>query len=261
MSVAISLSTYFDQFDWTMSGGAVFCFSLPFFIVFVFLNPVFLSLGFFEVIFTWFVMSLAKFFCEHEWTKKAGSAHFLTFVSVLLLSVNLVGMLPFVKGVSVMPVFTLIYGLMFWSMGSLATVWGLGKFSKGVWVKGAPLPLNLFVVCAELLSWLIRPFVLGIRLLVNVSCGHIILALLGELVSFFAWEGSVMGAILTLSIGLCIGVLEWVVMLVQVFVFVSIIAWSWGEGSKGPYSLFCRFSWSAKDITGMGGVMKGSSSK
>lgn len=242
--MSLVLRTYFDQFDWRLRVGGVFCFLLPYFIVYSFLSPVFLRIGRLELVFRWFVLTLAKFFREHEWTKKAGSAHFLTFISVLLLSVNLVGILPFVKGVRVMPVFTLITGLSLWRLGRLATVWGIGKFAKGVWVKGAPLPLNLFVVCAELLSWTIRPFILGIRLLVNVSCGHIILALLGELVRFFAWEGKVVGLVATAAVGFCIGVLEWIVILVQVFVFVRIIAWSWGEGRKGPYTVFCRTRWS-----------------
>ena len=43
---------------------------------------------------------------------------------------------------------------------------------------GAPIPLAPFLVCIELISFLIRPLTLTLRLLANLTVGHIICALL-----------------------------------------------------------------------------------
>ncbi|YP_010576138.1 ATP synthase F0 subunit 6 (mitochondrion) [Ylistrum balloti] len=226
-----------------MSLSSLISFLLPFAVLFMMSSPFYMSPGGLEVLMIWLVLSISKFFCIHEWGQKCGSAHILTFVFVVILSVNLLGMIPFVKSVSCLPVFVMSYGLLFWSVGSMWSVWGLKKFSRSVWVMGAPLGLNLFVVFVELLSWVVRPVVLGVRLMINVSCGHIIMSLMGEVLMFFIWNNSFLGIIFVGAAGFWIGVLEWIIMLVQTLVFVGIIAWSWGDSYKVACSLYMRRWW------------------
>nr|YP_272042.1 ATP synthase F0 subunit 6 [Placopecten magellanicus]AAZ06455.1 ATP synthase subunit 6 [Placopecten magellanicus] len=227
--MSLSLSTYFDQFDWSISLGGLVSMGFPFVILQLLGNPLFLSGGFLEASFTWVVMSLAKAFTLLGAGSKSGSAHFLCFLSVVLLTANLSGMLPFVQSASSSGVFSFCGAFLFWGVGALSSLQFSSKFFSSLWVKGAPLMVNVVVVLSELMSWLVRPSVMGVRLLVNVVCGHILLAMVGELVGSLFFSGSWHFALLGLLGGCFIGCLEWAVMVVQALIFVGMVVWSWSD--------------------------------
>nr|YP_002332291.1 ATP synthase F0 subunit 6 [Mimachlamys nobilis]ACJ64174.1 ATP synthase subunit 6 [Mimachlamys nobilis] len=226
MMGSLSYFSYFNQFDWSFSLGSISALCLPFFLLFLVSNPIFMSAGLLESGFTWCVLSMAKFFTTSPFGKKAGGVHLMVCLVCVLVSVNLLGLIPFVIGVSTSASFVFFYALFFWGVGTLGSLMSADGFLKGMWVKGGSFGLNLVVVVSELLSWLIRPVVMGIRLLVNVMCGHVMLAILGEMTSALVWEGQWVFAVLGIIMGCMIGFLEWLVMVVQAIVFVGLVGWS-----------------------------------
>nr|AGR50848.1 ATP synthase subunit 6 [Mimachlamys senatoria] len=237
MVSTLSYFSYFNQFDWSFSLGSFAALCLPFFLLFMISNPIFMSAGLLESGFTWCVLSMSKFFLSSPFGKKAGGVHLMVCLVCVLLSVNLLGLIPFVLGVSTSASFVFFYALFFWGVGTLGSLMSVDGFLKGMWVKGGSFGLNLVVVISELLSWLIRPVVMGIRLLVNVMCGHVMLAIIGEMAAALVWDGHWVFGVLSVIMGCMIGFLEWLVMVVQAIVFVGLVGWSWSSDPKSPRSL------------------------
>nr|ACD77259.1 ATP synthase F0 subunit 6 [Azumapecten farreri]ACL36020.1 ATP synthase subunit 6 [Azumapecten farreri] len=232
----VGLYSYFSQFDWSLSFGSFLALCLPFYLLFLVSSPVFMSVSFLEAAFIWAVLSAAKGFLCSPFGKKAGGAHLMVFLGCTVLMVNFLGMIPFVKGVSTSPSFVFSYALFFWGMGTLGSLLSVEGFMSGIWVKGAPLSLNLVVVLSEVLSWLIRPVVLGFRLLVNVICGHVMLAIIGEMSMYLVWEGNWLIVFVSVVGGWLIGLLEWLIMVVQTVIFMGLVGWSWSSSPKAPRS-------------------------
>ncbi|YP_001083067.1 ATP synthase F0 subunit 6 (mitochondrion) [Mizuhopecten yessoensis] len=232
----MSFHSYFSQFDWSFSLGTFLALCLPFFILSLVSSPFFMSAGLLETAFTWGALTASKAFLKSPFGKKAGGAHLMVFLGCVLFSVNFLGMVPFLKGASTSPSFVFFYALFFWSLGTLGSFIGEVGFIRGVWVKGSPFSLNLVVVASEILSWLIRPVVLGFRLLVNVVCGHVMLAIIGEASMFLVWEGHWFFVLVSILGGWLIGLLEWLIMVVQTAIFMGLVGWSWSSSPKAPRS-------------------------
>ncbi len=98
---------------------------------------------------------------------------------------------------------------------------GLHFFSLFV-PHGTPLPMIPFIFVVELLSFLVRPFSLGLRLFVAMMAGHILLEVLSGFVINSANAGLGWGALIgvpsfLLMIGIC--ALELLVAVIQAYVF------------------------------------------
>lgn len=173
--------SYFNQFDWRYGLTRLLAFRLPFFILFLVRNPYFISPGLLEVGFIWGVIRVRKGISNRPFGKKTGGVHLLVFLLFTLLLFNYLGLIPFVNAVRRNARVVFFFALFFWGLGTLGSLLRDDGFFKGLWVKGGSIGLNFTIILCEFLSWLARPLVLGLRLLVNVVCGHILLSLLGEM--------------------------------------------------------------------------------
>lgn len=109
---------------------------------------------------------------------------FTTFIFIL--AANWLGSMPFavfgLKPFTVTSQFT-ITGVL--SILSFAIVLGVGFWKHGLHFfslfvpKGAPLPLQIFMAPIELISFMVRPFSLGLRPFVAMFAGHILLKVFG----------------------------------------------------------------------------------
>lgn len=109
---------------------------------------------------------------------------------------------------------------------SIVLVVGFGKhglhfFSLFV-PHGTPLPMIPLIFCVELLSFLVRPFSLGLRLFVAMMAGHVLLEVLSSFVISGGNTGPVLFAIagvpsFALMVAIC--ALEMLVSAIQAYVF------------------------------------------
>nr|YP_009040292.1 ATP synthase F0 subunit 8 [Aplysia kurodai]AGT53693.1 ATP synthase F0 subunit 6 [Aplysia kurodai] len=106
---------------------------------------------------------------------------FLFSLMFYLVTLNLIGLVPFVYGVT----------SNLWVAASLALVlWGLLLVSGAVidpvssaahlTPAGAPPALIPFLILVETISILIRPLTLTVRLIANISAGHIVMSLIAN---------------------------------------------------------------------------------
>jgi F-type H+-transporting ATPase subunit a len=149
---------------------------------------------------------------------------------MFILFCNLVGMLPLgvfglhpftatshlaVTGVLALLSFAIVLVVGFWKHG-------LHFFSLFV-PHGTPKPMLPLIVPIEFISFMIRPFSLGLRLFVAMTAGHLLLKVLSSFViSGFNADGIVLGSIVSiLSFTLMIGIsaLELLVAGIQAYVF------------------------------------------
>jgi F-type H+-transporting ATPase subunit a len=149
---------------------------------------------------------------------------------VFILFSNWIGAMPFaiVPGLhpfTVTSQFT-VTGVM--SIASFAIVLGVGFWKHGLHFfslfvpSGTPLAIKFFIAPIEFISFMVRPFSLGLRPFVAMFAGHILLEVFGNFVVQGLNSGGPMGYIISaLSFVFVIGVsaLELLVGAIQAFVF------------------------------------------
>nr|YP_010743379.1 ATP synthase F0 subunit 6 [Arion flagellus]WES82239.1 ATP synthase F0 subunit 6 [Arion flagellus] len=146
----------------------------------------------------------------------------LTQVMFMLILMNLSGLLPYVYGVTTN----------IWLNSSLALlIWG-GTLSSGVFFNpisaiahlvpsGSPLILIPFLVLIETISILIRPLTLTVRLVANISAGHIVMTLISNILSPLSLNLTFF-SIYFLSLGYML--FEMFVSVIQAYIFTLLVS-------------------------------------
>nr|YP_002727970.1 ATP synthase F0 subunit 6 [Myosotella myosotis]ACE62841.1 ATP synthase F0 subunit 6 [Myosotella myosotis] len=141
-------------------------------------------------------------------------------VLTLILLVNLMGLVPFVSSPS----------SSLWFGGTLALVcWG-GILLSGFFFSpkqavahlapsGAPWALLPFLILIETISILIRPLTLTVRLVANISAGHIVMGLVANLLSSLSGAGAALVAMLSVGYFL----FEIFVCVIQAYIFTLLL--------------------------------------
>ena len=88
---------------------------------------------------------------------------------------------------------------------------------------GAPAPLNPFLVLIETVSILVRPITLSVRLIANISAGHIVLTLVGNYMTASLFIGGAFSIALLLSIQILYSVFEFGIGVIQAYIFCLLI--------------------------------------
>jgi F-type H+-transporting ATPase subunit a len=148
---------------------------------------------------------------------------------MFILFANILGMLPL--GVFGLHPFTFtshftvtgVLAIMSFSIVLIVGFWKHGLRFFGLFVPhGTPLPLLPLIVPIELISFLVRPFSLALRLFVAMIAGHILLEVFGNFIVNGINSGSPMGVfIAAISFVFIMGVnaLELLVCAIQAYVF------------------------------------------
>ena len=113
---------------------------------------------------------------------------FLMTIFFFVLVNNIVGIIPGMKPgtgtISVTAVIAIAVFVYFIAMGVHAK--GVGGYIKSFAPAGVMFPLNLLVGAIEVISTILRPITLAIRLFCNMFAGHVVLGSFAILVSLFA---------------------------------------------------------------------------
>jgi F-type H+-transporting ATPase subunit a len=151
-------------------------------------------------------------------------------VFMFILVANLIGMMPFgiVPGVhpfTVTSQFTVtgVMAIISFSIVLIVGFWRHGFHFFSLFIPhGTPKPLLPLIFLIELLSFMVRPFSLALRLFVAMIAGHILVEVFGNFIVGGLNAGGVMGpAISLLSFVFIVGVaaLELLVCAIQAYVF------------------------------------------
>nr|APF47500.1 ATP synthase FO subunit 6 [Dolichogenidea sp. n. SNS-2016] len=132
---------------------------------------------------------------------------------------NFMGLFPYIFTSSSHLIFSLWISLSLW-LGFM--IFGWFKNSMHMFIHlvplGTPFMLMFFMVLIELLSNIIRPMTLCIRLVANMVAGHLLLTLLGNFISKFLYF-----YFFIFLIQMMLLFLEMVVSLIQSYVFIILL--------------------------------------
>lgn len=210
----IRLFSSFDLFFYNFS-------SFFFFILFLFLRHFFwlsrTTLHFFGV-FSSFILSFLKRLLEFKF--KFFDATLFSLI-IFLCFINFFSVLPYFFPYSSQLSFNLFWGLSLWGSLFLYGVFYNVKHVLSHFIpEGSPFSLIWFLFLVELISNIIRPLTLVVRLLANILAGHLLIILLSKLVFLLSAFG---------LLYLVLNLVEFAVSVIQSYIFVTILCLYFSE--------------------------------
>nr|AKA98014.1 ATPase subunit 6 [Veniliornis passerinus] len=154
----------------------------------------------------------------HKW------ALILTSLMALLLSINLLGLLPYTFTPTTQLSMNMALAFPLWLATLLTGLRNQPSASLGhLLPEGTPTPLIPALILIETTSLLIRPLALGVRLTANLTAGHLLIQLISTASTALL---SIMPTIsaLTTIILLLLTILEVAVAMIQAYVFVLLLS-------------------------------------
>nr|ACE74391.1 ATP synthase subunit 6 [Mulleripicus funebris] len=154
----------------------------------------------------------------HKW------ALILTSLMILLLSINLLGLLPYTFTPTTQLSMNMALAFPLWLATLLTGLRNQPSASLGhLLPEGTPTPLIPALILIETTSLLIRPLALGVRLTANLTAGHLLIQLISTATTALL---SIMPAvsILTSIVLLLLTILEVAVAMIQAYVFVLLLS-------------------------------------
>nr|YP_007474872.1 ATP synthase F0 subunit 6 [Phyxioschema suthepium]AFC77860.1 ATP synthase F0 subunit 6 [Phyxioschema suthepium] len=208
----MSLFSVFDPVTWL---GVSFNWCSVFIVVVMMMSSVIMVDGRVESVKTNFKGSVGKIFREvggKNWSMMG----FLSLVLFIWIGVmNLLGLWPFVFVGTSHLVVTLGMGLVLWfSFLLLGWIKNVKESSSHLVPEGSPMFLAPIMVIIEMISHLIRPVTLSVRLAANMMAGHMIIGLISGMSM-----GGVGGMMVSIFFQSMMVMLEIGVALIQAFVF------------------------------------------
>nr|WDE78991.1 ATP synthase subunit 6 [Sphyrapicus varius] len=154
----------------------------------------------------------------HKW------ALILTSLMILLLSINLLGLLPYTFTPTTQLSMNMALAFPLWLATLLTGLRNQPSASLGhLLPEGTPTPLIPALILIETTSLLIRPLALGVRLTANLTAGHLLIQLISTASTALL---SIMPAIsmLTTIILFLLTILEVAVAMIQAYIFVLLLS-------------------------------------
>nr|YP_001586250.1 ATP synthase F0 subunit 6 [Archilochus colubris]ABO93114.1 ATP synthase subunit 6 [Archilochus colubris] len=173
---------------------------------------------------SWFIYMITKQLMiplnkkGHKW------ALILSSLMIFLLSINLLGLLPYTFTPTTQLSMNLALAFPLWLATLLTGLRNQPSASLGhLLPEGTPTPLIPALIMIETTSLLIRPLALGVRLTANLTAGHLLIQLISTATAVLF---SIMPAIslLTACVLLLLTILEVAVAMIQAYVFVLLLS-------------------------------------
>nr|ABQ65569.1 ATP synthase F0 subunit 6 [Leucosarcia melanoleuca] len=154
----------------------------------------------------------------HKW------ALLLTSLMVFLLTINLLGLLPYTFTPTTQLSMNMALALPLWLATLLVGLRNQPSISLGhLLPEGTPTPLVPALIMIETTSLLIRPLALGVRLTANLTAGHLLIQLISTATTTLLPIMPTI-SILTASILFLLTILEVAVAMIQAYVFVLLLS-------------------------------------
>nr|YP_009318353.1 ATP synthase F0 subunit 6 [Stomatella planulata]AOZ71834.1 ATP synthase subunit 6 [Stomatella planulata] len=152
--------------------------------------------------------------------KLSGFVNIVTSLFIFLILLNLMGLIPYVFGVTTHLAVSFSLGLPLWlSLILSGASFNPSSAAASLLPGGAPAALNPFLVLVETVSLCVRPITLSIRLVANMSAGHIVLGLIGTYLSSGFFIYSTIAVLFLIFIQVFYFMFEIGVALIQAYIF------------------------------------------
>nr|YP_009029803.1 ATP synthase F0 subunit 6 [Gymnura poecilura]AHY81154.1 ATP synthase F0 subunit 6 [Gymnura poecilura] len=173
---------------------------------------------------TWFVRRFTHQLMQplnlngHKW------APILTALMLFLISLNLLGLLPYTFTPTTQLSLNMAFALPLWLTTVLIGLLNQPAIALSHFLpEGTPTPLVPILIIIETISLFIRPLALGVRLTANLTAGHLLMQLIAT-AAFVLTSTLPSIALLTSLILLLLTLLEVAVAMIQAYVFVLLLS-------------------------------------
>nr|QXP99774.1 ATP synthase F0 subunit 6 [Melanoides tuberculata] len=145
-------------------------------------------------------------------------------IFLLLIFMNLIGLVPYVfSGTSHLAV-SFSLGFPLWLSLIISGIVYMPKSTIAALLPmGAPAVLNPFLILIETVSILVRPITLSVRLMANMSAGHIVLTLIGNYLTVSIFMIPSLNMFMLLSIQVSYTIFEFGISMIQAYIFCLLI--------------------------------------
>lgn len=157
-------------------------------------------------------------FGGHKW------AILLTTLILFLITINLLGLLPYTFTPTTQLSLNIAFALPLWLTTVLIGLLNQPTIALGhLLPEGTPTPLIPILIIIETISLFIRPLALGVRLTANLTAGHLLMQLIAT-AAFILITIIPTVALLTSLILFLLTILEIAVAIIQAYVFVLLLS-------------------------------------
>nr|ABY73873.1 ATPase 6 [Petrosaurus repens] len=154
----------------------------------------------------------------HKW------ASILLALTMLLMSLNLLGLLPYTFTPTTQLSMNMALAVPMWLATVLLGMRNQPTISLGhLLPEGTPTPLIPILIIIETISLFIRPLALGVRLTANLTAGHLLIQLIST-AAFVLMPSMALTASMALSVLILLTGLEIAVAMIQAYVFVLLLS-------------------------------------
>uniref|UniRef100_UPI003D4359DF ATP synthase F0 subunit 6 n=1 Tax=Acnodon oligacanthus TaxID=446776 RepID=UPI003D4359DF len=154
----------------------------------------------------------------HKW------ALILTSLMIFLLSLNLLGLLPYTFTPTTQLSLNMGLAVPFWLATVIIGMRNQPTAALGhLLPEGTPAPLIPVLIIIETISLFIRPLALGVRLTANLTAGHLLIQLIAT-AAFVLLPMMTTVALLTATVLFLLTLLEIAVAMIQAYVFVLLLS-------------------------------------
>nr|YP_009470477.1 ATP synthase F0 subunit 6 [Mobula thurstoni]AIZ03253.1 ATP synthase F0 subunit 6 [Mobula thurstoni]AOY35915.1 ATPase subunit 6 [Mobula thurstoni]AVF96892.1 ATP synthase F0 subunit 6 [Mobula thurstoni] len=154
----------------------------------------------------------------HKW------ASILTALMLFLITINLLGLLPYTFTPTTQLSLNMAFALPLWLTTVLIGMLNQPTVALGHFLpEGTPTPLVPILIIIETISLFIRPLALGVRLTANLTAGHLLMQLIAT-AAFVLISIMPSIALLTSLILFLLTILEVAVAMIQAYVFVLLLS-------------------------------------
>nr|AZZ71791.1 ATP synthase F0 subunit 6 [Holbrookia lacerata] len=154
----------------------------------------------------------------HKW------APMLLALTLLLMSLNLLGLLPYTFTPTTQLSMNMALAMPMWLTTVLIGMRNQPTISLGhLLPKGTPTPLIPILIIIETISLFIRPLALGVRLTANLTAGHLLIQLIST-AAFVLMPSMALTATTAFIVLLLLTGLEIAVAMIQAYVFVLLLS-------------------------------------
>lgn len=148
----------------------------------------------------------------------------LSAVFIMILGFNLIAALPYTYRLTAQLYFAMGLALPLWSSFIISgAIKGPYSFFGGFVPGGSPVAIAPLLALIEVVSTLIRPVSLSLRLVVNIAAGHCLLSLIRQLCASLISAGSI-GVVFVLAIHIGYIMFEVGVSFIQAYIFTTLLS-------------------------------------
>nr|YP_009483980.1 ATP synthase F0 subunit 6 [Pomacea bridgesi]YP_009563670.1 ATP synthase F0 subunit 6 [Pomacea diffusa]ART65942.1 ATP synthase F0 subunit 6 [Pomacea bridgesi]QAX27157.1 ATP synthetase F0 subunit 6 [Pomacea diffusa] len=220
----VDIFSSFDDHNQVFMSMYFFTWGFTFFVILVFTLTYWLYMPRWSMMISIFKTTISSQVFRSFSVSLGGFMNVISGLFLFLIFMNLLGLIPYVFSPTSHLAISLSIGLPMWmSLILSAVIYNFSSVIASLLPMGAPAMLNPFLVLIESVSISVRPITLSVRLMANMSAGHIVLSLIGNYLTGALLSVSFSATMFLIMVQVFYTIFEFGISLIQAYIFCLLI--------------------------------------